>query len=571
VDQRSREVALSSRRRVRSRQEQPPAELQEAWDGTLVQVTDKAPSEGHSTRAAEIISAACLATDLGMGFPFEHGLHGTLMAMRLADMIGVDDETASQTYFAGLLMYSGCTSDADVASRIFAGSRTENVTPVQFGSAPQAMMGILRALPSPGAPPHQRTYEIARRLVSAAGFPKPHFAALCEVAEMMAKRLGLPPTVHGLFAYLTERWDGKGMLKRAREEQIPLSIRIVHVARDAAYQRLVAGDDHAVDVIRQRGGHAFDPAIADLFVEEAPNILAAADPSGSAWEATLAIEPRPWLTLEGEAIDQALAAIGDFADLGSPHLSGHSRGVADLAAAAARICGLDPAYVSLMRRAGFVHDVGRVAIDPRVWQKPAALTVDEWEQVRLHPYHGERVLLRSPLLASLAEVASAHHERLDGTGYHRGASAAVLPPGARLLAAADAFHAMREPRPHREALPSEEAAALLGEEARAGRQDSEMVAAVIEAAGQPAPPVVRPAGLTEREVEVVALLARGLQTKQVARRLRISIKTADRHIQNAYRKIGVSTRAAATLFAMEHGLVSGRGSADPRARTGSSG
>ena len=184
--------------------------------------------------------------------------------------------------------------------------------------------------------------------------------------------------------------------------------------------------------------------------------------------------------------------------------------------------------------------------------------------MRLHTYHAERVLLRSPLLASLAEVACAHHERLDGSGYHRRVSAASLTPAARLLATADAFHAMREPRPYRRGLPPEQAAEVLGEEARAGHQDSEMVAAVIEAAGQPAPPVERPAGLTEREAEVVGLLARGLQTKQVARGLGISIKTADRHIQNAYRKIGVSTRAAATVFAMEHGLVPGPGSADAR-------
>jgi HD-GYP domain-containing protein (c-di-GMP phosphodiesterase class II) len=527
-------------------------------------VREKSSPESEPVRAAEVIAATCLATDLGMGFPFEHGLHGTLMAMRLGDLLDVDPETEAQTYYASLLMYSGCTTDADIATRIFAGSRTENITPVQFGTAAEALGGVIRALPSPVDLHHRRVYEVARRLVPAARFTKPHFAALCEVAEMMAKRLGLPPAVHNLFVHLTERWDGKGVLKRAKGDEIPLPVRIVHVARDAAYQRVVGGDDHAVEVIRRRAGHAFDPRIAGRFVKEAPEIMAAAEAPRSAWEAILAAEPRPWLTLEGEGVDRAVAAIGDFADLASPHLSGHSRGVAELAEAAARVYGHGPSDVALIRRAGFVHDVGRVAIDPRIWQKPAALTVDEWERVRLHSYHTERVLLRSGFLSSLADVAGAHHERLDGTGYHRRMSAASLTPGARLLAAADAFHAMRESRPHRGRLSPEEAAELLGEEAHAGRQDSEMVAAVIEAAGQPAPPVERPAGLTEREAEVVGLLARGLQTKQVARRLGISIKTADRHIQNAYRKVGVSTRAAATLFAMEQGLVPGRASADLR-------
>jgi HD-GYP domain-containing protein (c-di-GMP phosphodiesterase class II) len=534
-------------------------------------VTAKPRPERESTRAAEIIAVACLATDLGMGFPFEHGLQGTLMAMRLAELLDVDSETESRTYFASLLMYAGCTTDADVGVRIFGGSRTENLTPAQFGSRVKSLAGVIRALPPPGALPHRRVYEAARRIVPAARFLKPHFASLCEVAEMMAKRLGLPPAVHNLLAFLTERWDGKSVLKRATGEDIPLPVRIVHVARDAAYQRVLGGDDHAVEVIRRRAGHAFDPDIAGRFVEESPEIMSAAEPPGSAWEAILAAEPRPHLTLEHEGVDRALAAIGDFADLLSPHFSGHSSGVAELADAAARRVGFGPSEVALVRRAGLVHDVGRVAIHPRVWQKPASLTVDEWEQVRLHPYHTERVLLRSDLLASLADVACAHHERLGGKGYHRRLSAASLTPAARLLAAADAFQAMCQPRPFRGQLTPEEAAAQLTEEVRAGGLDSEMVAVVTEAAGQPRPRVERPAGLSEREAEVLGLLAGGLQTKQVARRLGISVKTADRHVQNAYRKIGVSTRAGATLFAMEHGLLPGPGLVEPRSLAESSG
>jgi DNA-binding NarL/FixJ family response regulator len=152
-------------------------------------------------------------------------------------------------------------------------------------------------------------------------------------------------------------------------------------------------------------------------------------------------------------------------------------------------------------------------------------------------------------------LAGAHHERLDGSGYHRAATCAELAFPARLLAAADAYHAMTQPRPHRAPIAPERASEILGQEASAGRLDADAVTAVIEAAGQRAGRIERPAGLTEREAEVVRMLARGLQTKQVARELGISAKTADRHTQNAYRKIGVSTRAAATLFAMEHGLT----------------
>ena len=247
--------------------------------------------------------------------------------------------------------------------------------------------------------------------------------------------------------------------------------------------------------------------------------------------------------------------MGDFADLLSPYFVGHSAGVAELAGDAGLKYGLDSTAIAALRRAALVHDIGRVAVPVRIWQKPARLTPDEWERVRLHAYHTERVMSHSPFLAALAPVASTHHERLDGSGYHRGLTAAVLTPPARLLAAADAFHAMTQPRPHRGALAVEEASRILLAEANVGRLDPGAVAAVLEAAGQPAPRVERPAGLTEREAEVIGLLARGLQTKEIARELGISVKTADRHIQNAYAKIGVSTRAAAALFAMQHGLA----------------
>lgn len=273
------------------------------------------------------------------------------------------------------------------------------------------------------------------------------------------------------------------------------------------------------------------------------------------WEHALEVEPHPQLTLRDQAIDRALAAMGDFADLVSPYLVGHSAGVAELASAAAKRCNFTEEAVVQIRRAGSIHDVGRVAVATRVWQKPGPLSPDEWEQVRLHPYHSERVLSHSAFLAAHAVDATAHHERLDGSGYHRGMPASGISPAARLLAAADAYQAMTQARPHRAARTPSEAAYLLSEEARTGRLDGTSVAAVLDTAGHHVPAAPRPAGLTERESQVVALLARGLQTKQVGRALGISTKTADRHVQNAYAKIGVSTRAAAALFAMQHGLV----------------
>jgi HD-GYP domain-containing protein (c-di-GMP phosphodiesterase class II) len=517
-------------------------------------VPAEAPQADEEVRSAELVAALCLATDLGMGYPLEHGLHTTLVAARLADRLGVDDATASQTYYACLLFHAGCTTDAHVGAEIFGDSLLTHFTPVMYGSGREVLGGLLRALPEPGRPATVRALQVARGLPRMAREQRPHLTAMCEVAQMLAEEVGMPPAVGEILAHTTERWDGRGPLRRAKGEQIALPMRIVHVAVDAVLQRLLGGEAHAVRLVGERAGRGLDPEVAACLTAHAGEILALEE-HGSAWDETLASEPSAPRMLSGAALDRALAAVGNFADLISPYLAGHSAGVAEVAVGAARRCGIDPAGTTTLRRAALVHDVGRVAIGARVWQKPAPLNADESEEVRLHAYHTERVLSRSPFLSALAPLAAAHHERLDGSGYHRGASGAELTLPARLLAAADAYHAMGEPRPHRPALTPEQAAQELCEEAEAGRLDADAVTAVIEAAGQRAPRIERPAGLTEREVEVIAMLARGLQTKQVARALGISAKTADRHVQNAYRKIGVSTRAAATLFAMEHGLV----------------
>jgi HD-GYP domain-containing protein (c-di-GMP phosphodiesterase class II) len=191
-----------------------------------------------------------------------------------------------------------------------------------------------------------------------------------------------------------------------------------------------------------------------------------------------------------------------------------------------------------------------------VWEKPGPLSHGEREQVRLHPYYTERVLARPRRLAELGRLAAAHHERLDGSGYHRCVPASLLSPPARILAAADAYRAMTEPRPHRPALAANAAAAALRDDARAGRLDGDAVHAVLTAAGHaPRRRADHIAGLTARELEVLQLVARGLTTREIARRLVIAPKTADAHIQHIYAKIAVSTRAAATMFAMQHDLV----------------
>jgi len=515
-------------------------------------MVDASTEATDEVRTAELIGSLCLATDLGIGFPFEHGLQTTLIAMRLAERLGVDRCAATEVYYASLLSHAGCTTEVHVAAEIFGSSMTEHFHPVMYGTPRESFLGLVRSLPEPDAHRLERTAQIARRLPRMAREAQDAISANCEVAGMLAGQTGAPPSVPDMLAFLTDRWDGKGPLRRARGEQIPLVMRIVHVAVDAAFQRLIGGPEQARERIAERSGHAFDPEIASCLVQDSADILASV---AEAWDAVLDAEPAPHRWLGDVDLDRGLAAMGRFADLVSPDLTGHSAAVAALAERAAEHVGMPPPEVTTLRRAGWVHDIGRVAVHPRIWSKPGPLDADEVEQVRLHPYHTDRVLSRSGFLATLAPVACAHHERVDGSGYHRGASAAQLPVTSRLLAAAVAYQSKCEPRRYRTALTPEGATAHVAGEANAGHLDPDAVSAVVAAAGQPLPELTRVAGLTGREAQVIALLARGHLTRQIARALHISTKTADRHIQNAYRKIGVSSRAAATLFAAEHGLL----------------
>ena len=192
-----------------------------------------------------------------------------------------------------------------------------------------------------------------------------------------------------------------------------------------------------------------------------------------------------------------------------------------------------------------------------IWDKPGRLTEGEWERVRLHAYYTERIVDRVPALKPLAAIAGMHHERLDGSGYHRRSTRAEIGAPARVLAAADAYQALTQPRAYRPALGAGEAAREIEAMAKSGRLDAECVRRVLAAAGQPASRARTdwPAGLTDREVEVLRLICRGGTKKQVAALLSISPSTADHHLRHIYEKAGVQTRAGATLFALEHDLL----------------
>jgi len=379
-----------------------------------------------------------------------------------------------------------------------------------------------------------------------------HHAA---IARALGERLALPDEVLEALGAAYERWDGRGWPGALKGEEVPVAARIAQVAEYVEVAGRLGGVAAVKDLAREWRGGQFDPATADLLDAEGDVLLSGLD-SVAAWDAVIDAEPALAVVLTGERFDAALTAVADFVDLKSPYLLGHAQAVAALAGAAGAASGMGGGDLRTLRRAGLVHGFGRLGISNAIWDKRGPLGAGEWERVRLQPYLTERMLSQSAALSPLGRIAVQLRERLDGSGYPRGLSGAAISPPARILAAADAYQAMREPRPQRPPWPPEGAAAELRAEVRAGRLDAQSVEAVLGAAGHRVPRRREgPAGLTLREVEVLTLVARGLTNKEIAERLVISPKTVANHVEHIYAKIGASTRAAASLFAMRHGLL----------------
>ncbi len=516
------------------------------------------PSPGERPiRAADVVGALSLATDLGTGQPLEHAMRTAVLAVRLGELAGASGKELVDAYYVALLHSSGCTSDGHEAAQLYG----DDIVPraafalVDSGN-PAEVLAFLRSNVGLGRTPELRATMVDQAITHGLPVARQTLAMHCEVAQRFAGWLGFSSGTQAALEHVFERWDGCGFPGVARGDQIPLPMLLVHVARDISVFLSAAGPEEARAVVERRAGTAYEPRLADLAAHNLFDILAELDET-RIWEQALEIEPAPKIWIAGERVDAAFAAIAAFTDLKSPWLREHSTGVAELAEAAAWRMGLPAASVTFVRRAALAHDLGRVGVSNAIWEKPGPLGFGEWERVRLHPHYTERAFAQSSALAPIGLLAGSHHERLDGSGYHRGTHGPALDQAARILAAADCYGAMREARPYRQALETPVAEAALMREAEEGRLDPEAVDAVLGAAGHRVRqrPRELPAGLTERELEVLLVLVRGESNQEIAQDLGISAKTVGHHVQHVYQKAGVRSRAAATLWAFEHDLV----------------
>jgi HD-GYP domain-containing protein (c-di-GMP phosphodiesterase class II) len=506
-------------------------------------------------RLAELVAALSLGVDLGFGQPMEHVLRQCLIALRLASQAGLDEQDRMAVYYTALLVNVGCHADAHEQAKWFGDDIT--LKSGKYQHELRSMRGTLATMRLVGAgnPPLHRfrvgllfAFSGHRELD---GMISQH----ARLARMLAEQLGLPGVVRDAVGAAYEQWDGRGWPGTLKGSAIPVAARIAQLAEFTEVAQRVGGTEKAIALARKRAGRQFDPALAGLLCARGDEIFGGLE-AVPAWQAVIAAEPALAVELLPDEFDQALAAIANFVDLKSPFTLGHSVAVAELAEQAGRGLGLPPEQVTTLRRAGLVHGFGRLGVSNSIWDRPGPLSAGEWERVRMYPYLTERMLHQSAALAPLAEIAVQHRERLDGSGYPHGLSGSAISRPARVLGAAEAYISMREPRPHRTARSATEAVAEMRAAARSGLLDSAAVDATLEAAGhRPRRRKEGISGLTAREVEVLVLLARGLSNKQIASRLVITPKTAGNHVEHIYAKTGASSRAAAALFAVQHGLL----------------
>lgn len=504
---------------------------------------------------AELIGALSLGIDLGFGQPMEHVLRQCWIALRVAEHLGLDEEQRSVVYYTALLTNVGCHTDAHEQAKWFGDDialKSDKYTHGLHGVR-SAMAGLRRL--GAGRPVLQRFRVGLNFALSGHRELEQMVAGHSAMARSLAGEIGLSEAVQSAVAASYEQWDGEGWPGELSGEAVPIAARVSQLAEFVEVAHRSGGVEAAVALARRLAGSQFDPTVAACFSSGAGDILGGLG-DASTWNDVIAAEPVLARPLTGPELDDALGAVADFVDLKSPYTLGHARGVAQLVEVAGRQLGLDGGGLSTLRRAGLAHGLGRLGISNAIWDKQGPLGPGERERVRLQPYLTETMLQQSPALRTIGGLAAQVRERLDGSGYPRGLAGSAITMPARILAAADVYQSMVGTRPHRAARTSDEAAAALRAEVRAGRLDGDAVEAVLVAAGHRGRTRLdRPAGLTAREIDVLRLLARGLPSKEIANELVISPKTARNHIEHIYVKTGATNRVAASLFAIKHGLL----------------
>ncbi|MCC8938520.1 LuxR family transcriptional regulator [Bradyrhizobium sp. Arg68] len=484
-------------------------------------------SYSTTVQVFDVVRVLAFVGDLSMGQPSDHSIRTAWLADRLAAIEGFGSDERSAIRQAALLRWSGCTANASGFTELIgddvAGREAMLATRDHWRRRVQTMGSRLDIAIAPLAHIH------------------------CDVSGELARQLKLCRRTEETLLHVFETYDGRGVPNHLPGKDVPISVFIVALAGDLEIFSRVYGFEGALSMIGTRADVKYPAAL-----------VAHACTQAGQWFEALERENVSQLhtTLLTDQMSAPTSAelIADVIDLKLAWMTGFSRRVAEAAAACSAQLGLDVGTETSIRRAGLIHAIGRASIPNSVWNSPTGLPASAWDRIRLVPYWTSLLGKRIDTFERAAAIASFCYERLDGSGYFRGASDESIPIEGRILAAAVAWVALCSSRPWRPAMPRDKAESCLAQEVRLGRLDPEVVRAMIQP--DRGGSTRRTKGdLTVRETEILRLISRGASNKIVAKTLGLRPSTVRTHIESIFRKLNCSTRAAATLKASAKGLL----------------
>lgn len=420
-------------------------------------------------RMSEVIGAMSYALDIVEGNEMGHALRTCLIGMRIAEEAGIDPGRRASLFYALLLKDAGCSSNAAKVTSLFAADDLLLKREMRLMDRQRlsVALGYLFRFAGHGQPLRTRAKAIAGAMQRGAEGSRELTLIRCERGADIARSLGFGEDAATAIRSLDEHWNGRGYPDGLQGDAIPLLGRILGLAQLVEVFHDRQGREAALAVVRERTGRWFDPAlVAALERIPADDRLWAALESGEVERHVRDLEPEGLtLAADDDRIDGVCEAFAQVIDAKSPYTYRHSDRVAEIAVSVGARLGLPAAELRDLRRAGLLHDIGKLAVSNSILDKPGKLDEAEWSAMREHPAYTERILARVDCFSSIAEAAAAHHERIDGRGYHRGLAGGELPPHARILAVADVYEALTATRPYRAAMPSEDALAILRRDA----------------------------------------------------------------------------------------------------------
>ena len=441
---------------------------------TLTSTLDAPLSSGKSgVSLAEILSALSFALDLTEGAVPGHALRSCLLGMRLGHQLGLPTEQMTSLYYALLLKDVGCSSNAARLCQIIGGGDERRVkagVKLEDWTKPSQPKGsTLRLLWNtvlPNASALRRAAGIVAIGLTQHRNNEEMITLRCDRGAHILRKIGLGDVAAEAVRGLDEHWDGSGYPERRRGEAIPLESRILAIAQHLDVFASERGTEAAMQVLRERSGRWFDPELVrvtqtlhreDTLWWDALAIT----PQNETRAAVLDLAPDSVSALETNDIDLICEAFADVVDAKSSFTFRHSMGVTEAAEKIALNLGLSAESRTMVHRAALLHDLGKLRVPNSILDKPGKLDTDEWRVVQEHPRLTRDILARIRPFGNLAEIAGAHHEKLDGSGYPFGVTGSALSMEARIIAVADVYGALTEERPYRAGMAVEQALAII--------------------------------------------------------------------------------------------------------------